>query len=44
MKEINVKNRICYYFDGIIEAEKLDFGDILFDEKSHENIFAYKIS
>ena len=39
LKKINVKNRVCYYFDGIIEVENFDSDDIIFDEKSHENIF-----
>ena len=44
LKEINVKNRVCYYFDGIIEVENFDSDDIIFDENSRENIFFYDIS
>ena len=38
LKEINAKNRTCYYFDGIINVE--DFDNTLLDAKSYQNIFA----
>ena len=47
LKEIDIKNRPCYYFDDIMTVGDFDF-DILLDEKlcenSHENIFIYDIS
>ena len=33
LKEINVKNSTCYYFDDIIKIEDFDFDNILLDEK-----------
>ena len=36
LKEINVKNHSCYYFDDIIKFEDFDLDDILIDEKSNE--------
>ena len=32
LKEINIKNRMCYYFDDIIEFEGFNI-DILIDER-----------
>ena len=29
LKEIEIKNRTCYYFDGIIKIEDFDLDDIL---------------
>ena len=50
MKEIDIKNRTCYYFDGIIRFwdTDIDFSDILLDEKLfkekvNKNIFIYNI-
>ena len=34
LKEIDIKNRTCYYFDNIIKIEDFDSDDILRDEKS----------
>ena len=34
LKEINIKNRTCYYFDDTININDLD--NILIDEKSFE--------
>ena len=46
LKEINIKNCTCYYFDDIAN-EKFDFDNILLDGKLHENIlvhgFSYKV-
>ena len=33
-----MRNCACYYFGDVTEIEDFDFGDILFDEKSYENI------
>ena len=38
LKEINIKNSICYYFDDIIKIEDLDLDNILL-EKNHMKIF-----
>ena len=43
LKEIDIKNHMCYYFDDIIKIEDFDF-DVLIDEKSHEDILVYSIS
>ena len=43
LKEIDIKNRTCYYFDDIIKIEDFNFSNILIDEKSHKNILVYKI-
>ena len=48
LKEIDFKNRLCYYFDDIIRDLDTDFDNILLDEKSYknkyENILIYDIS
>ena len=52
LREIDIKNRTCYYFDGIIGVmdrdRDFDFSDILLDEKSYkqkfEKILIYDIS
>ena len=41
--EVCIKNRTCYYFDGIIKLEDFDFDNILIDGKSHGNILIYGI-
>ena len=43
LKEIYIKNHTCYYFDYIIRIEDFDFDNILFDNKSYENISVYGI-
>ena len=42
LKEIDIKNRTCYYLDDIIKIEDFDF-DILLDEKSYGNVLIYDI-
>ena len=44
LKETNIKNRTCYYFDDIIRFEDFDLDNIFIDEKSYENILVYNIS
>ena len=44
LKEINIENCTCYYFDDIIKIEDFDFDNILLDEKSHKNILICDIS
>ena len=43
-KEIDIKNRLCYYFDDIINGTKINFSNILLNKKLCENISAYNIS
>ena len=38
MKEINIKNGVCYYFDVIINSTEINFSSILLKKKLHENI------
>ena len=44
LKEIGIKNRLCYYFDDIINGTKINFINILLEKKLYENILVYKIS
>ena len=44
LKEIDIKNRTCYYFDDIVKIKGFDLGNSLTDEKSYENILVYNIS
>ena len=44
LKEIDIKNRVCYYFDDIINGTKINFSNILLDKKLYENISVYNIS
>ena len=43
-KEIDIKNRTCYYFDDITKIEDFDLDNSSIDEKSYENILVYNIS
>ena len=38
LKEIDIENCKCYYFDDIIKIENFDLDNILTDEKSYENM------
>ena len=44
LKEINIKNRNCYYFSDITKIEDFDLDNISIDDKSYENILVYNIS
>ena len=44
LKETDIKNCTCYYFDDIIKIEDFDLDNILVDKKSYENILVYNIS
>ena len=44
LKEIDIKNRVCYYFDDIINGSKINFSNILLNKKLYENIPVYNIS
>ena len=39
LKEIDIKNCTCYYFDDIVKIENLDLDNILMDEKSYKNVW-----
>ena len=34
LTETDIKNHACYYFDGTIKIEDLDFDNILIDKKA----------
>ena len=44
LKEIDIKNRTCYYFDDIMRVLDIDFSDVLLGEKSYQNILIFDIS
>ena len=43
LKEIDIKNCMCYYFDDIINGSKINFSNALLDKKLYENISIYNI-
>ena len=47
LKEIDIKNHTCYYFDDTMRVKDIDFDNILLDEKSYrtcKNMLIYGIS
>ena len=44
LKEIDIKNPTCYYFDDLIKIEDFDVVNILIDERLHKRILVYDIS
>ena len=38
LKEIDIKNYTCYYFEDIMRVIDIDFNNILLDEKSYQKI------
>ena len=44
LKEIDIKNRMCYYFNDIMRVVDIDFYKLLLDERSNKNILTYDIS
>ena len=44
LKEIDIKDRRCYYFNDIIQIEDFDLDNILIDEKSSENTLVLILS
>ena len=44
LKEIDIKNRTCYYFNDIIKDIDINFHNILLDEKLYQNVSVYNIS
>ena len=43
-KEIDIKNRVCYYCNDIINGTKINFSNILLEKNLYENISVYIIS
>ena len=43
LKETDIKIRVFYYFDDVIKGAKINFSNILLDEKLYENISVYNI-
>ena len=43
VKDIRIKNHICYFFDDIINIKKFDLNNIKKDEKSYNIILIYYI-
>ena len=43
-KGINITSRACYYFDNKINGSKINFNNILLNEKLYEIISVYNIS
>ena len=41
---IDIKNRVCFYFDDTRNGTKINFNNILLDKKLHEKISIYNIS
>ena len=39
-----MKNRVCYYFDDMINSAKINFSNILLNKKLYENISVYNVS
>ena len=44
LKEVDIKNRMCYFFNEIIKVEDFDLDNISIDEKSYENTLVCNIS
>ena len=44
LKEIDIKNCKCYYFNDIINGTKIVLSNILLNKKLYENISVYNIS
>ena len=43
IKNIPIKNCMCYYFHEMVELGDFDLDNISIDEKSHESILIYDI-
>ena len=44
LKKIDIKNRMCYYFDVIMKARDIDSGNIFLNEKIYKNILICDVS
>ena len=42
-KEINIKNRTCYYYNDIIDTETFDSNNLKLDKKSYKDLDIYNI-
>ena len=40
LKEIDIKNRACNYFNGIVKIQGFDLDDILIDKKNIQKHFS----
>ena len=43
VKDLEIKNRRCYFFNDMINIKIFDLNNIKLDEKSYKNIFIYHI-
>ena len=43
IKDINIKNGISYFFNGIINIEIFDWNNIKINEKPYKNVLVYYI-
>ena len=43
-KEVDIKNRVCYYFDYIINGMKVNFSNSSLNKKLYETVSVYNIS
>ena len=43
VKDIDIKNRRCYFFNDIVNIKNFDPNNIKIDEKTYKNIFIYYI-
>ena len=43
LKEIDIKDRTCYYFDDIMEVSAVYSGNTLLDKKTYKDILIYDI-
>ena len=43
LKESNVKNRVCFCFDDVIDGTDINFSNILLNKKVYENTSVYGI-
>ena len=44
LKEIDIENRMCYYFEEIIKIKDFDINNILIDQKPYRSTLVYNIS
>ena len=44
MKQINIKNRTCYFFNDMINVKDFDSSLLKIDKKSYKNIGIYNIA
>ena len=44
LKEIDIKNRTCYYFDDAMAVSGISFKDFLLKEEQQKNTLTYDVS